>query len=140
MDAALKLAIEAAEDGQVVAEEAGVFISAYAGDGGSLVQMHADGTFDVDGIDRRMIPAQYRERVAALLAEEWDLGGDTQMKNDESDIIIVSDHVEIHPGRSEGDWLVVRDGAVYGGPYGLEFARGLADELAREDAQEDRPA
>ena len=66
---ALELAIESAEHGKVVAAETGTFISAYAGDGGSLVQMHADGTFDVDGdrADGGLIPVEYRERVAALI-------------------------------------------------------------------------
>lgn len=67
---ALELAIEAAEDGNIAGAEAGVFLAAHAGDGGALVQMHADGTFDVDGDPTAggLIPPEQRERVAALIA------------------------------------------------------------------------
>ena len=47
----------------------------------------------------------------------------------ESDIIIVSDHIEIHP-TGQGRFAVVRDGAVYGGYDDLKQAREVAEELA----------
>jgi len=49
----------------------------------------------------------------------------------EDDIIIVSDEVEIHPGR-HGGYSVVRDGSVYGTYATLRDARALAKELARK--------
>jgi len=48
----------------------------------------------------------------------------------ESDIIVVSDHIEIHPTRSGGKWAVVRDGSVYGTYPDLQQAKELAEDLA----------
>jgi hypothetical protein len=47
----------------------------------------------------------------------------------ETDIIIVTDHIEIHPGASSG-FSVVRDGSVYGTYSSLDDARQIADDLA----------
>lgn len=66
----LELAIEAAEEGNIVALEPGVFVSAWAGDGGYLVQMHSNGTFDLDGVPDAggKIPTVWQARVNALIA------------------------------------------------------------------------
>ena len=49
----------------------------------------------------------------------------------ETDIIIVSDHIEIHPS---GDrYSVVRDGSVYTTCDSIDDARELADELALQE-------
>ncbi len=50
----------------------------------------------------------------------------------ENDIIIVTDHIEIHPG-SRGGFAVVRDGSVYGTYQSLEQAQELADDLADDE-------
>jgi hypothetical protein len=47
----------------------------------------------------------------------------------ENDIIIIDEHIEIHPGAREGTYAVVRDGAVYGTYNDLDAARELAWEL-----------
>lgn len=65
----LELAIERAESGLIEAHEAGEFVAACAGDDGHLVQMHADGTWDVDGDPAQggLIPAAFMDRAAALI-------------------------------------------------------------------------
>lgn len=48
----------------------------------------------------------------------------------ESDIIIVTDSIEIHPAATGDDWSVVRDGRVYGTYTTLAEARQVAKALA----------
>ncbi len=48
----------------------------------------------------------------------------------ENDIIVISDHVEIHLGANGTGFAVVRDGSVYGTYDDLDYAREVADELA----------
>lgn len=50
----------------------------------------------------------------------------------ENDIIIVTDHIEIHPGAGP-DWAVVRDGSTYGTYETIEIARGVAGGLAEDE-------
>ena len=49
----------------------------------------------------------------------------------ENEIVIISDHVEIHPAGK--GYSVVRDGAVYGTYSDLPAARMLAEELAEDE-------
>lgn len=75
---ALRLALNEMECGCIVAAERGVFMAAFASYAGEsdpdayLVQIHSDGTFDVNGdpAEGGQIPEEYRERVTALLGEE----------------------------------------------------------------------
>lgn len=57
----------------------------------------------------------------------------------EADIIVVTDHIEIHPGvnrytgEPNGTWSVVRDGLVaHSGCATLAHAQQIADEFADE--------
>jgi hypothetical protein len=52
-------------------------------------------------------------------------------ENEGQDIIVVSDHVEIHP--AAGGHAVVRDGAVHGTYESLDYAREVAQEIAGEE-------
>ena len=51
----------------------------------------------------------------------------------ENEIIVVSDHIEIHPTENGGHYAVVRDGSVYGIYVDLEFAQDMANELAENE-------
>jgi hypothetical protein len=53
----------------------------------------------------------------------------------ENDIIVISEHIEIHPG-AHGGYAVVRDGAVYGTYPTAQVARTLAEALVETDQPE----
>jgi len=55
---------------------------------------------------------------------------------EKDDIIVISDHIEIHPTGLKPWHAVVRDGQVYGTYEDLQLARSVAEELAEKEAQE----